>query len=178
MADMKFSLRQDFPAGLARLWTVFGRPEYTEQKYRSLGSTSLRILKFAATDKMIEVELERSAPVPLEKVPALARVLPGKQQTMRHHSRWERAGPKQINAELDISPVGVPLDAHCIGSVVELSPGRSRMTLRFEVSCSVPIVGTDVARFFAEQVKEALRADHAFTLRYLEAIGTPARRKG
>jgi hypothetical protein len=178
MADMKFRLRQDFPAGLARLWTVFGRPEYTKQKYRSLGSTALRILKFAATDKMIEVELERNAPVALEKLPAWARVLSGKRQTMRHHSRWERAGPKQINAELDISPVGVPLRAHCIGSVVELSRGLSRMTLRFDVDCSVPTVGPDLARFFAEQVQEALRADHAFTLAYLEAAGTPARRKG
>jgi|GEM_PF-738705 len=177
MADMKFSLRQDFPADLARLWTVFGRPEYTEQKYRSLGSTALRILKFEATDEMIEVELERKAPVALRRLPAWARVLSGRQQTMRHHSRWERAGPKQINAELDISPVGVPISAHCVGSVVELSQSLSRLTLRFDVNCDVPMVGTNVARLFAQQVKEALRADHAFTLGYLEAIGTSARRK-
>ena len=176
IADMEFSLTQDFPADLGRLWTVFGRPEYTEQKYRSLGSTALRMLKFAASDELIEVELERKAPVALERLPAWVRVLSGEQQTMRHHSRWERAGPKQINVELDISPVGVPLHAHCIGSVVELSRSLSRMTLRFDVNCSVPTIGTKMARLFAEQVKEALRADHAFTLGYLETIGTPARR--
>jgi hypothetical protein len=177
IADMKFSLRQEFPAGLARLWTVFGRPEYTEQKYRSLGSTALRILKFAATDEVIEVELERNAPVALGKLPAWAQVLSGKQQTMRHHSRWERASPKQINAELDISPVGLPLNAHCIGSVIEVSRALSRMTLEFDVNCNVPTVGTKLARLFAGQVKEALRADHAFTLAYLEAISSRSRSK-
>jgi hypothetical protein len=129
------------------------------------------------TDEKIEVELERKAPVALEMLPVWARLLSGRQQTMRHHSRWERVGPTQINAEPDISTVGVPLHAHCVGSVVELSRDLSRMTLKFDVNCNVPTVGTNVARLFAEQVKEALRADHAFTLGYLEASGKSARRK-
>jgi hypothetical protein len=36
-------------------------------------------------------------------------------------------------------------------------------------------LGATVARLFADQVKEALRADHAFTLRYLKgAASKPA----
>jgi hypothetical protein len=44
----RFELTQDFPVGLDRLWAVLGRPDYIRDKYRSLGSTSLRILKFSA----------------------------------------------------------------------------------------------------------------------------------
>ncbi len=42
------------------------------------------------------------------------------------------------------------------------------MTLNFDVKCRTLGVGTTVARLFAEQVKHALRVDHAFTLGYLE----------
>jgi len=48
-------------------------------------------------------------------------------------------------------------------TVVELGPDHTRLTLTFDVTSRLP----GVARLFAGQVQSALRADHAFTLRYL-----------
>jgi len=174
VAGVNFSLKQDFPTDLARLWTALGRPDYVELKYRSLGATRLRVLKFDATVEVIEVELERSAPIARERLPAWARPFLGDEQMMRHHTRWRRIGPTHIEAELDIAPVGRPLRAHGVGTVIEPSPGQTRMTLRFDVQCKLPALADKVARLFADQVKEALRADHAFALGYLAGSSTSA----
>jgi hypothetical protein len=169
VAGLKFSLRQDYPTSLARLWTALGHRGYVERKYRSLGTDAVRVLKFNATDEIIEVELQRSAPVAREKLPAWARPFVGHQQLICQHTRWRRVGPTHIEAELDLAPVGMQVHAHGVGSVVELSACRTRMTLRFDVQCTLPALGDKAARLFADQVREALRADHAFTQAYLAA---------
>jgi hypothetical protein len=38
---MEFTITQDFPAGLDRLWAVFGRPDYPRRKYRAFGTGRL-----------------------------------------------------------------------------------------------------------------------------------------
>lgn len=164
---MKFDLRQEFPVGLERLWTALGRAAYVEQKYRALGSTSLRILKFSASPELIEVELDREAPVDGKQLPVWARVFSGKAQAMHQKTRWKRADPSRIEAEVDISAVRVLVSAKGVGSVVEVSPVHSRMTLHFHVSSASPILKSKVARLFAQQVKSALADDHEFTVDYL-----------
>jgi len=160
-------LTQDFPVGLDRLWTALGRADYVERKYRALGSTSLRMLKFSAHAASIEVEFHRQAPVAQDALPVWARVLSGKQQAVHQHTRWIRAGPDRVDAEYDISALGMPISARGTGTVVELSPGHSRMTMHFEVRGTLAALRSGVARLFAQQVKQALQADHAFTLAYL-----------
>lgn len=165
---MKFSLSQDFPAGLDRLWAVFGRPDYPEKKYRSLGSSDIRVLHFRVEAEVIEVELERTTPVAWQAIPVWARAFLSRRQVMRHRTRWQRVSPTWVEAILDIAPVGRRVSAHGTGSIVQLTPERTRMTLRFTVDSAIPVLGAKVARLYARQIREALRADHAFTLRYLE----------
>ncbi len=165
---MKFSLSQDFPAGLDRLWEIFGRPDYPQQKYRSLGSSDIRLLLFRVDAEVIDVELERTAPVAWESIPAWARAFLSRRQVMHHRSRWQRVSPVLVEAELDIVPVGRRVSAHGTGSIVQLTPELTRMTLGFVVESDLPVLGARVAGLYAKQVREALRADHAFTLRYLE----------
>jgi hypothetical protein len=167
MAVVKLEVTQAFPAGLDRLWKVFGRSEYTEEKYRALGSSAVRVRRFDATDREIRVELERLSPVAVPSVPAWVRPFVGERQSMRHATTWRRTGPKQIEAALEIDPVGQPVAARGTGEVVEIDPKHSRLTLHFDVTCRVPGLGARIASMYASQIEEALRADHAFTLRYL-----------
>jgi hypothetical protein len=164
---MKFRLHQDYPAALDDLWAVFARADYPEQKYRALGSTAVRIQRFAVTATLITVDLERTVHLDLARVPLWARPFLGAEQRLRHHTRWQRLGPAQARADLVIVPVGQPLAASAIGAVAELAPDLTRLTLTFDVTCRLPGVGAGVARLFAGQVQSALRADHAFTLSYL-----------
>jgi hypothetical protein len=166
---MEFDLVQEFPVGLDRLWCALGRAEYVEGKYRSLGSTSLRILRLDADATSIEVELEREAPVAVVELPVWARAFAPARQRMRHRTRWRRAGPHRIDAELDIRAVGEHVAATGRGSVIELSPTRSRMSLRFDVTCTSRAFKSRVETVFARQVQHALRVDHAYTLDHLRA---------
>jgi hypothetical protein len=171
MAVVKLEVTQVFPAGLDRLWEVFGKPEYSEQKYRALGSTSVLIRRFDATPRKIVVELERLSPVAADRVPAWAGPFVGKRQAMRHATVWRRAGAKRIDAVLEIDPVGQPVAARGTGEVVEIDAARSRLTLRFDVMCGIPRLGGTVAAMYASQIEAALKADHAFTLKYLREAG-------
>ncbi len=121
---MQFNLTQDFPAGLDRLWVVFGRADYPQRKYLALGATAVRVRRFQATRTAIEVELEREVPVDKSRLPPWMRLLARSKQTLRHRTAWRRVGPNQATAELDIVSVGLPVRAHASGTIVNLRPGR------------------------------------------------------
>jgi len=168
-----FTLTQYFPTGLDRLWVVFGRPEYPQRKYRALGATTVRLQQFQVTEQTIAVELERDVPVDQSRLPAWVRSMVDSQQTLRHRSRWRRVSPTRITAELDISPVSLPVHARGVGTIVEIAPGMTLMTLTWHVKSMVPLLGGKIERLFADEVRTALHDDHVFTLQYLQHV-TPA----
>lgn len=164
---MKVDHHQDYPATLDTLWKVFGNPEYPEKKYRALGATQFRMLRSNVTSENIEIELERVTPVTLDKVPEWARKFVKPEQTMRHHTRWKRSGA-QVQSTLSVVPVGVPVTVEGTGRIQQTGTDTTRVTLNFEVSCKIPLVGGKVAQLFAEQLKIALEADYAYTLQHLK----------
>lgn len=166
-AGHRFSTTHDYPAGLDRLWAAFGHREYPRQKYLALGATAVRLDRFDADARTIEIDLERVVPVADARVPAWVRRLLGREQTLRHRTAWRRVLPGRIDADLEIVPLGLPVQAHGTGSVVGLPDGTSRMTLTWRIDSSLPVLGERVARLFAQQVRAALDADHRFTLRFL-----------
>lgn len=167
---MDFTLTQYFPTGLDRLWAAFGRPEYPQRKYRALGATAFRLQRFLVTAQTIDVELERDVPVDPSRLPPWVRGLVGGTQILRHRTRWQRVSPTRVNAELDISPHSLPVHAHGIGSIVEIEPGMARMVLTWQVKSTVPVMGEEIERLFADQVRTALDHDHEFTLKYLQHV--------
>ena len=168
----------DFPACLDSLWAAFGSEDYPRQKYLALGATAVRLDCFSATAQAIDVELERDLPVDPRRLPSWARWLIGRQQTLRHRSAWRREGPTRAIAELHISPVGLPVQAHGLGTITETSAGTSRMVLTWRVASDLPLIGHKVERLFADLMRRSLDADHAFTLHYLQAHGGGRTRAG
>ena len=111
-------------------------------------------------------------PIDPSRLPRWSRALVGSQQTLRHHTVWRRIGPAQATAELDISSTGLPVRAQGTAAIVESGPESTRMRLTWRVQSRVPVIGGEVERLFADQVRNALEADHAFTLQYLMAIAS------
>ena len=167
---MQFTTTQDFPAGLDQLWAAFGHPEYPRQKYLALGATAVRVHRFQATSRSIDVDLERVVPVLKFRLPGWTHRLLGSKQTVRHRTTWRRIGATQIAAELDIAPIGFPVRAHGIGDLVEVAPQTTRMALTWHVDSSVPLMRANVERLFADQVRAALDDDHRFTVDYLRRV--------
>lgn len=161
---MQFTITQEFPAGLDRLWAVFGRPDYPRRKYRALGATAVRLRRFRATAQAIEVDLERDVPLDDARLPAWTRLLVRSRQTLRHRTAWRRLGPTQAAAELDLAPLGLPVRARGTARLRE-EDGATRMTVTWQVHS---LLGEAVERLFAAQLRAAAAADHDFTLRYLQ----------
>lgn len=174
---MDFSTTHDYPAGLDSLWAAFGQREYPRQKYLALGATAVRIDRFAVDARTIEVDLERVVPLAPGRLPAWVRRLLGRERTLRQRTAWRRVSSARVDARLEVEPVGLPVRADGRGSIVELTPGSSRMTLAWQVASSLPIAGRRVERLFADQVCAALDEDHAFTVAFLQrAMRTGGRR--
>ena len=165
---MEFTVTQEFPARLDRLWAAFGTPEYATRKYLALGATAVRIGRFHASADAIEVELERDLPMTGSvALPSWARAAIGRTQTLRHRTHWHRVDGSQVTARLDISPVGLPVRAHGTGTIVESAGRTTRMVLNWRVDS---MLGRKVERLFADRIRAALDDDHRFTLRYLAQI--------
>lgn len=164
---VNFEIAHDFPASLDRLWEALGQRDYVDQKYSALGSTSLRIEQFDSSPRRIEVRLERTLGIEASGLPAWARWLSGRPQRLVHHTCWTRAGAREVDVELRVFTPDHAVDADATGTVIELDSGRTRMRLNVTVKCSVPAVGGQIAKVFADQMKHALEQDHAFTVRYL-----------
>lgn len=169
MAALKFTVVQDYPAGLDRLWSAFGQPGYPVGKYRALGALAVRLRRFDATPQRIEVELERDVPTDPGGLPVWARAFVRSTQTLGHHSTWRRVDATRAEAELEIAAQGLPVRARAEGVIAESGTGRCRMTLTWQVDSRF---GVRVAQLFADQVRQALAADHAYTLRCLGSAST------
>ncbi len=173
---MRFKLRQEYPASLDRLWTIFSDGAYPERKYRALGATAFRMLLFRASPERIDVEFERRIRLAADKWPGwagrLRRAFADEQLTLRHSGKWRRLGQKRGEAELEVTVVrgltGVPIRVHGAGPIAEVSSQLTRLELRLAVECRLPLVGGAIARLVARQMKEELAADYDYTLAYIK----------
>ncbi len=173
---MKFKLRQEYPASLDQLWTIFSDGVYPERKYRQLGATAFRMLLFRASPERIDVVFERRIPLEPDKLPGwaarLRRVLGEEELTLRHSGQWRRLGKQRAEAALAVTVVGgltgVPIRVHGTGPITELSSRLTRLDLRLTVECDLPLVGGGIARLVAQQMKEEVAADYDYTLAYVK----------
>jgi hypothetical protein len=162
---MEFTITQEFPARLDRLWTAFGTRDYATRKYLALGATTVRIGRFQSSADAIEVELERDLPITGSvALPSWARKAIGRTQTLRHRTHWRRVDASHVAARLEITPVGLPVRAHGVGTIAESTGGSTHMVLNWRVDS---MLGSKVERLFADRIRAALDDDHRFTLRYL-----------
>lgn len=171
---MEFIVTQDFPAGLDRLWAVFGQAGYVRSKYRALGATTVQLRHFEATPQAIDIDLERDMPVDPSRLPAWSRALASARQTLRHRTLWRREGPARASAELDISVKGLPLHARGRATIAEVEPGLTRMQITWRLQSALPVIGGRVEQLLADQVRAGLAADHGFTLKFLAGAGAGA----
>ena len=173
---MEFTMTQDFPASLDRLWAVFGQAGYVRSKYRALGAATVQLRHFEATPQAIDIDLERDMPVDPSRLPAWSRSLASARQTLRHRTAWRREGPARATAELDISVKGLPLHARGQATIAQVEPDLTRMQITWRVQSALPLIGGRVEQLLADQVGAGLAADHEFTLKFL--AGATAGRPG
>jgi hypothetical protein len=164
---VRFQITHDYPASPDRLWSALGRRDYPARKYAALGSPDLKLLRFRATPRVIEVEFERKVQAALEVVPAWARPLMEGEQRMRQYGLWRRINATRIEAELEIGLMDLPISAKAAGIGLAVGPEQTRLAFRFDVTCRLLAFRGTAARLFADQVRAAMREDHAFTLAYL-----------
>ena len=166
--DHPFTMAQDFPVGVDRLWTAIGREDYVRAKYRALGTPALRLRRFQATAERVEVDLERDLPRAVPLPPGLG-ATGHALRTLRQRSTWRRDARGEVQVTLEIAPLGLPLVAAGEGSVRPTGPHACRLALRWQVRADeVPgLLRGAASAIFARRVREALAQDHAFTLGWL-----------
>lgn len=165
---VKLSVAQDFPATPDVMWSVFSDRNYPPAKYTALGATHFEMARFSASADEISIDLSRKIPINLDKIPSFARKFIGDEQTMRHETHWRRVSADKVIGRLTITPVGRPVKITGEATLTPRGDGQSRLSIEFDVTSDVPLIGGKIAKVFAEQIEAALGADHAFTLSYLQ----------
>lgn len=164
---MKITLQQEYPASVKTLWQVFGDPEYPHKKYRALGITGYEVHQFDVTDAQIDLDMTRTLSIPPDRIPALVQKFLHPEQDLRYVSSWRMTSPGSADFELHIIPHGLPVKVVATGTLAERNDQCSTMTLDFDVTANVPLLGSKIESLIAQQLEKSYRSDHAFTLEYL-----------
>lgn len=164
---MKASFDQDYPASVETLWQVFGNPEYPHKKYRALGISAYEVHRFETTGNRISLDMTRTLSIPPDRIPSLVQKFLHPEQDLRYVSSWNRVTPEHADFVLEIIPKGLPLKVKAAGTLRQTGPNHSTMSLEFDVTANVPLLGGKIESLAAQQIEKSFRSDHAFTLQYL-----------
>lgn len=171
MTSLQFTTRQRYPVSLGSLWRACTQRAYPQRKYLALGARSVRLLAFKVEPRHVEVELERTLDLPLARLAGwLPEPLRGhvpESVVLHHQTRWWRTGPGTAKLDVKVAPAALPLRAEASGSLLQLSPDCTEMQMHWLLHCDLPWLADGALRLFEQQMRRALRRDHAFTLGWL-----------
>lgn len=164
---MKAGFQQDYPAGIDRLWRVFGQPDYPQRRYRAQGVTAYELRRFATTPTTIDLDMLRTLTIPPHKIPTLVQKLLPTEVTLHYVSHWRRSAADRADFDIDITAESLPVQVKGQGRLTQLAEDCSRLAIDVDIDVHVPLLGHKLEKLLAAQIEKAFRDDHAFTLNYL-----------
>jgi len=150
---MQFTLHNSYPWPADIVVQVFADQDFFTEKYRRCGAENIRVLAYEHDGGTSHITVERQ--VRLAEIPAFARRILPTTLTLVQSDDWDRNSRK---GHIDIRLSGVPARISC-DMVLTDSDGGAEMSLDFQISVDVPLVGERLARLLALDLKRKFRID-------------------
>jgi hypothetical protein len=150
---MQFTLRNSYPWPADIVVQVFADQDFFTEKYRRCGAENIRVLAYGNEGGKSHITVERQ--VRLAEIPAFARRILPTTLTRIQSDDWDRHSK---TGHIDIQLTGVPARITCDMVLADSSDG-AQMTLNFQISVNVPLVGERLARLLAVDLKRKFRVD-------------------
>jgi hypothetical protein len=162
MASATFQITCAYERDVATIHGVVTDPEFLVAKLTACGGHDVEVVRASARG----VETRRTISAQL---PAFARAVLGDSNTLTQVEEWEAAGPDGRAGTFSVRGTGAPVTIDGTSEIVPDADGQGcRVLINGTVRTRVPVVGGRIATLVAERTKEAIAAEHAFTVDWIK----------
>jgi hypothetical protein len=167
---MDFICEHHFTAPVERVLEMYSDPQYLPAKYRELGLRDIEIVSRTDGDQQWEVTCRFKRRASIE-VPKMAQKFIGGAEWLpaQQTDRWDRTR-RTGRLEVVIDPFKAFTRIHC-EMALEPTPAGCVNRMRWTVECSVPLVGSTLAKFIAQDIQSKSAQDGVVAQRLLAARG-------
>lgn len=153
-----FTDEQHYSHAVDRVLDCYTNPEFLQEKYAQLGREDIELRSHEVDGDKVRMVFAYSDKPDME-LPGFARKLVPERAHVLQHVTWDRAariGKIEVNAE------GSPVHVH--GEMrIAASGSGSVNTIRWEVSCTVPLVGGKLEKLICDGLRHKAAKDREVT---------------
>lgn len=153
-----------YPAGLGRVFALFGDPEVLAEKYAAAGATDVEFLECDGDDRRHRTVTRRRVE---SAIPDFASRFLSPRNAITQTEEWGplEGGRRDGRWSVDVHGVPVGMDG---AMSLEEQDGQTRYEVTVEVKVGIPLVGKKLAGFVVDDMRAKLDAEHRFALAWLE----------
>lgn len=152
-----------YPAGLGRVFALFGDRTVLAEKYAAAGATEVEILECDGDDRHFRVVSRRKVE---SAIPDFASRFLSPRNTITQTEEWGPVEDGRREGTWSVDVHGVPVGMGGSMSLDERN-GETRYVVTVDVKVGIPLVGKKLAGFVVDDMRSKLDAEHRFGLAWL-----------
>lgn len=159
---MKFESKHEFDQPASTVIKMFTDPSYFTRKYEALGFRDIQVLDQQRSDKAFSIKVRYTAhnDVP---IPDFAKKFIPADSIVTQQDSWN---PQTKTGRLDVEVKGTPVKIACDMQLRDTGSGSAN-TLKWTISCSIPLIGGKIEKLTAEDIQSKAGNDIDATRRIL-----------
>jgi hypothetical protein len=154
---MQFNDRHTFDKPAATVLKMFSDRAYFERKYRELGNTGIEVLEHVADAKKFRIKVRYTAKNSSPQIPDFAKKFLGETNVVTQTDTWDL---EKKTGRLEAEIKGVPVKVSAEMKLADEGSGSAN-TLKWSLSCGIPLVGGKLEQVVAGDIQAKARADLA-----------------
>ncbi|HVL83053.1 MAG TPA: DUF2505 domain-containing protein [Pseudonocardia sp.] len=147
------------------VYAVMTDPDFLKARLERLGGPGAALLDHAGDHAGARYRVRHG--LDARELPSMVRSFLAGDLVIERHERWTREASGRYTGEVDVTIRGTPASAAGGMRLHDVDAGGSELLVRADARVDVPFIGGRIEEVIAEQVRNLLTAETAFTLEWL-----------